>query len=394
MRASPGYGSARLRLWYEGVRDRLRGEHARANARWGYLRPPPGRGKLVWVRTGADAGSVRLGAELLGAIRQHRLDLRLILSFEEAHPQIIAPRLEGMPKVAVGYGPADAPAAVRRALERLAPVGLIYAGAPARPNLLRAANRAGLRLVAYNAPWSGERGIEASYPRAEAEALAWREAQGARYVAPPANALALLSLAQVEPTLRSLAAGGRELTLHWVHGLPSGQAVTFLRAWRDSPLGRAGALLVSSESGAEAGAYDAAAKGEGMAVLRLSDWARTPVAPGSVLLIDEEHWLPAVAASCEAAHVCTAGGALRWQVLASGAALTVSPELHHEAAEFAGLPLPVAARPMDVIAHWSAFAGAPIEARHIGDACRRRFWEERRRAGDMLQELLQRVFDW
>jgi hypothetical protein len=390
-RLREGYGTARLPLWYFGLRDRLRGEHARANARWGYLHPPPGRGRVLWIKSGSDARSVRLGAELLAAIRERRRDLRLVLSFERAYPEHIAPRLEGIKKVAVGYGPCDAPAAVRRSLARLDPFALLYVGAAPGANLLDQAQSRGLHVVAYDAPLSAECGIEASYPASEADARAWGAGAGARYVAPAADALTLLTTAQVDPVLCGLAGGPRELRSWWLHGLETDAAVRVVACWVASPLARAGLLFVSAERPVLD--LEPALHGRGIATLRIGRWQRGPVDAGTVLLVDDERWLPAVAAASAAIHLGDAGREVLWQALAGGAPTSLASTWAAPAPPAASA-LPRAASAQEVIDGWSRLLENPLDARRGGDACRRAFWAERRRARAVLEELLQRVFDW
>ena len=50
--------------------------------------------------------------------------------------------------------------------------------------------------------------------------------------------------------------------------------------------------------------------------------------------------------------------------------------------------------PAQILGHWQALRGDVMAARQRGDATRRIFWQERRRAGERLPEFLQRVFDW
>ncbi|MHB1241689.1 MAG: glycosyltransferase N-terminal domain-containing protein, partial [Gammaproteobacteria bacterium] len=164
-RPSDGYGSRGWRLWWQGLRDRAHGRHARANARWGHLRPPTGRGRVVWLRAGAAASSVRLAAELLGAIRDRRHDVRLILTFEEEHPALLRRYLPGVERMGFGYGPCDAPRAVRRALARLDPLGLILVDCAPAARLMRAAAERGVHVVAYHTPAATDAPVEAAYPK-------------------------------------------------------------------------------------------------------------------------------------------------------------------------------------------------------------------------------------
>ena len=44
--------------------------------------------------------------------------------------------------------------------------------------------------------------------------------------------------------------------------------------------------------------------------------------------------------------------------------------------------------------HWQEYRDNPILARNRGDDARRFFWQERRLAAEVNEELLQRVFEW
>jgi len=377
---SAAYGGRLLPLLAHGLRDRLQGAHGRANARWGHLRPPPGRGRVLWLKAGADEESVRLGAELLAAIRHKRLDLRLVLTFETDYPPLVDRALARLEKVGAGYGPCDAPRAVRRALDRLAPLAIIWTGTAADTNLLAAARAQGCRALVVDAPAGTAQGVEAAYPATPAQARTWAGAR-AGYVAPVADLRTLLTQAQAEPTLRSLMGGGG-LRLWWCHGGESGFQSAFIERWCQSPLATDGVLLVSPTPGA--------------ADLTISAWDRRALGAGTVVAVDEPRWYPAVAVAARAQYLAGASAPVLWQSLAAGTPAGVSPALAEALEDRMAAPpeLAVAADPDAVMAWWSTVAADDAGARRLGDACRRRFWDERRRAGQVRDELLQRVFDW
>lgn len=72
--------------------------------------------------------------------------------------------------------------------------------------------------------------------------------------------------------------------------------------------------------------------------------------------------------------------------------MTISGGVREQRAQ-AAVP-PVEDLPQGIIARWQQYRHDPIEARRQGDECRKLFWKERRRAAEVLQEFLQRVFDW
>ncbi len=362
------------------LRDRRHGERARANARRGYLLPPRGEGKLIWFKAGAAPESVLLACELLGALRERRIDVRLALTFEHDYADIIEPRVRGLRKIGLGYGPGDRPAAVRRVMQRLSPFGLILVDTQPHPHLLRAAAQAGTRLVAFNTP-PGEVEVEAAYPSDDLQAQAWRDASMARHIADPADPLALFVEAQADTTLRSLAAAGQDaLKLWWWHG-PGASLEAFVGRWRASPLAADGVLFVSSDdSPAWAGAD-----------LNISRWQRGPLPAGQVVAVDDPRWVAAIASAIDAGHLETATRRTAWQALAGNSAISFGA-LRPVAVADVGLPMLTDAEA--VLHEWQVLHADPVEARRRGDAGRRRFWEERRRAQKVMDEFLQRAFDW
>lgn len=375
-----GYGGAWWPAMRAHLRDRRRGETARANARRGYLLPPRGEGKLIWFKAGASRESVLLACELLGALREKRLDVRLALTFEQDYADIIEPRVRGLRKIGLGYGPGDRHAAVGRVIQRLAPFGLILVDTEPRPNLLRAAARIGTHLVAFNsAPGAGE--VEAAYPCDPGQAQAWRDAGTAGYVAEPADPLALFVEAQADTTLRSLAAAGqRDLKLWWWHG-PAAAAGDFVRRWRSSPLAADGLLFVSGD---EAGA-------SAVADVSISRWDRSPLPAGRVVALDDLRWTAAVASAIDAGHLEAAARRTVWQALAGNSAISFGLGRAVAVADDEAVTLDGADA---VLREWQTLRSDPVEARRRGDAGRRRFWEERRRAQKVMDEFLQRAFDW
>ncbi len=371
------YGSR----WWPALRadwhDWREKDHARLNARHGYLLPPKGEGKVVWIKAGASRKSVLLACELLGALREKRLDIRLALTFEQDYRDIIEPRLRGLRKVGLGYGPNDRPKTVARVLGRLQPFGLILVDTLAHPNLPRAAAASGTHVIAFNtAP--GEFDVEAAYPESASAAEAWQQSGRASHLAAAADPLSLFVEAQADTTLRSLLAAGKEaLRVWWWQGPASAQS-DFIRQWRSSTLAGEGVLFVSGEGPFEV-----------QADLAISDWDRRPLSPGAVIALDDPRWTAAVASAMDAGHLAAAGRRDTWQALAGSSPLSVAP-----GHPLAGEALPVLAGPEEVLKAWHSLRSAPDETRRRGDAAHRRFWQERRRAQQVIDEFLQRVFDW
>ncbi|MHB8455127.1 MAG: glycosyltransferase N-terminal domain-containing protein [Acidiferrobacterales bacterium] len=385
------YGSDSLSLLWHGMRDRLRGEHARANARWGHLRPPEGLGRLVWVEAGGEEGSVQLALGALRALRESRLDIRLVLTFEHEYPQILERGLAGLASTGFGYGPCDAPRAVRRTLRSFEPLGVIMARRAPAPNLCAALASAGTHCIALHTPAPACGRFEAAYPADAAQQSGWQQSGLADYIAPQADLATLLIEAQVDPNFRQVLCGSSAQVIWWILGADTNEVRALDAWWTASGLKARGILLVSP-----AGPETISPR----TWLPISSWQRAPLASGSVMFVDESRWLPAIAATSDAAHAFDCSAWPFWQALAGGCPLSIADralapgrigaltgaqaeKLFAQPHGFAGLE-----------EFWQAMLADPIAARSRGDALRRVFWNERRRAGEVNQELLQRVFKW
>jgi hypothetical protein len=380
---NPGYGSGALALRWANLGDRLHGRHGRANARLGYLRKPlGGEGKVLWIKAGHTPRSVRLAAELLGAIRGHRLDLRIALTFEEDYPELLERRLAGMQRIGLGYGPADRDACTRRTLNRLEPLGVICVDGPGHRAVARAAAQRGLHLLAYGCePLSVA--VEAAYPHTAEQAAAWAETGSSDNLAPAADPLSLLAEAQADVTLKTLATGGRELEIYaW---MDTGEGLrAAAEAWRASALAEQGLLFLLPIEAASATVPGA---------LAVSAWRRTPLEPGGLVLVDDSRWRAAVGSAAQALHVAVPERAALWESMAGGPALTASPSALAAVPWLSELARG-GERTEEVFSAWSGWREDGLGARRAGDGVRNRVWAERRAARGVLDELLQRVFEW
>ncbi len=360
------FGSNRLGLWLADRRDRKAGLMHRVAARWGWLKPMGERGKVVWIVAGAERDSVRLAVELLRAIRARRLDIRLVLTYEHEYPELLT-LLDDCDKTGWGYAPCDHPQATARVLQRFAPFGVVLVGTQPRPNLLAAlAGRP--RLLAVNVPGQADFACERVYASNETAAALANQA-------PVADMRAILAEAQVDPNFKSLVNGNTERHLWWLHGADPGDADALAQAlFRLAPQD---ILFVSGER-------------PQTAVISISGWNREPPAGGSVMWVDDNKWLPAIAAAVTAAHLARFDAAVLWQAMAGGAALSRA----------SGMRLPKAAlaeavpKAADIAALWHGYRDAPIAVRKQGDTARRLFWQERRLAESVSRELVERVFEW
>ncbi len=395
MSASPdrAYGSNVWAVWRRDLADRWHGERARANGRWGLLQPPAGTGKVIWVKAGASAESVLLAAEITRAIREKRLDVRLALTFERNHPSTWESRLRGLKKIGVGFGPCDLPRVVRRVLRRFAPLGVVSVDTPVAPHLSAAlaSQRIHHAVVAADPP-AAPLPIESAYPASKTQSQAWQSQAHVDAVSDGADLLTLLAEAQVDPNFKT-AIGAAERGVWWMHGVDSGEAETLASAWRNSEVGARDLLFVSTLDPARSPMLASIFARHG-AALSLSAWTRAPMAPGTVVLVDEARWLPAVAVSSSAIHLMRSGRLAFWQALTGGCPVSLG---QREPLVYLNEPAPELLVTSDiarVLREWQAHASAPMAARKQGDTLRRLFWQERRRAAGVADAFLQRVYDW
>lgn len=382
-------------LWRDDVRDRWAGESARANARWGFLTPPVGPGKLIWVEAGGSRESVLLGVEAVRAVRERRLDVRLALTFQREHRDLLA-RLRALKRIGLGYGPANRPRIARRVVKRFAPLGVVIAGHCPPSALLHALENSPVHQLALNAPASRTGRLEAAYPANRGQRRDWEQAGTAQAIAAPADFLTLLVEAQVDPNFKSTVAGGAQVDLWWLQGLTAAGAEGFVSLWRQSPLAARGVLFVSVPSGEDLAAVSAALSRAGP-LLSLGTWTRTPIAPGTCVIVDDPRWLPAVAAAASGIHLVAPTRGEWWQALASGAPVSVARRAQADELLNAAADEPAYAEAEDwaaVMLLWRAWRDDRPRARLRGDAARRVFWAERRRAAAATEDFLQRVFAW
>ncbi len=345
------FGSHWLGLWLADRADRRQGRQGRLAARRGFLKPMGEQGKVVWILAGSQPDDIRLAVELLRAVREKRLDIRLVLTFEEDIPELLAP-LDECDKTGWGYAPCDRPSALRRAFERLSPYGFIVATSHLRPNLRQMlANQPRVIHLDQHAANNGTTAAEQQ----------------------TADLQTLLVQAQVDPNFRSLVNQGRQRHLWWIHDTELHPELWhhWLARYPEDVLFVSGAQPESR-------------------CLPISQWNRHAMADGEIVWLDEPKWLPAVAASVTASHFSSPARFELWQALAGNTALSI-------AASTAKLPAVMANwawqtdNPQML---WEEWRLNPIRARQAGDQARRLFWQERRQAESVLQSLLEQVFEW
>ncbi|NOT17254.1 MAG: hypothetical protein HOP20_04195 [Sulfuriferula sp.] len=352
-------GSNRIGLWLADRNDRKRNNIARIAARWGWLKPMGERGKVVWVMAGASTDSVRLAVELVRAIREKRLDIRLVLTFEHDDPSLLT-ALDDCDKTGWGLSPCDHPRALARAMERLSPYGIIVVGAQPRPNLSALLNQQA-RVLTVNPPQTVTYQCERIY-----------NGTGKGETAPVADMLARLAHAQIDPNFKSLVNHGVERHLWWLHGDTQHHLSAQFKQQASNDV-----LFVSGTQPA-------------IAHLAISSWDRSPIAGGTVVWIDDAKWLPAISAAVTATHLVSIDNSVLWQAMAGGAAISCA---QHDLLPKAELNEAITAI-ADPSQLWQDYRDNPILARQRGDSARRLFWQERRLAESVSAELVERVFEW
>ncbi len=380
------YGSSYWRGRWASWQDARAGRHDRANARWGWLKVPGERGPVLWMQGFSRPGDLHLGVDLARAISDRRLDLRMVLTFEEEFPGIFPAAANGIARLGYGFGPCAHHRALEKAVERLQPFRYLALGQPAAQPLQRLLGQRRIPAVAMGCgPGPGAiAGIwEAVYPRGLRQYAGWEKMELGERLLPPVDFQTLVTIAQVEPNFRNLVMGSHGDSIFWVAGLGPADWMPWLSAWQQWKGGRRSLLFLEGTGAPEA-------------LPRLSDWDRQMLSPGSMVSVDEPRWRPALSASADAIHLHGGEVSLLWQVFAGGHPLSTEPglvwDLPMEIRAEEGIP--ALSGPETIIQWWESVRKDPIAGRQQGDQYRRLFWQARREAGQRLPEFLQRVFDW
>lgn len=357
----------------------MQGNKQRANARLGLVSPPAGKSKLIWIRAGASRDSVLLAAGLMAAIRHKRLDVRLVLTYEEEYRDIIVEQLSGLEKIGFGYACANTVATESRMLKRLNPFAIIFAGNPANESIVRALEK---QPVAHllNFQTNDVEGLqsEVSYSNTASKPGDERSFE----------AMTLLMQSQVDTQLGALLKGSKDRHLFLLSGVADVQVLTtILNTWKKSILSESSILCINAVDNAEA--ITLVVQQQGLSVKCFSQWDRQTAAEKEVFIIDEWRWFAATAASALAIHLFKPDQTTFWQSLASATALSLD-EKTHSPVEL-NLPHKNAA---ELISYWESLSQNTFQCRKLGDENRRLFWEYRRDAQEKMDELLQKVFDW
>ncbi len=361
--------------WFAGLRadlkDRVHGDYGRANARLGFLRPPAGTGRVLWIKTDGDRAHARLAVETARAVRERRQDVRLVVTFEDEYREGWA-QLAKLMRTGYGFGPADRVAATERVLGRLAPAGVIAVGQALRPELASALTRKKLPCcLLHGQPPQGAIHCH-GFPNTLSEQQAWKGR-------PQSDAafFSLMAEAQVEPSFSGVA-GAHARALWWLTDPDPGEVDARVRSWRRSKLAASDILFVGTR---------------GPDAIALSAWdrERQPLPRGAVVWVDDERFWPALAASCHGLHLSRPPEPLLWAALAGGRVVTA--ERPGDLDLLRAAPIPELGE-RELWAYWQKLVAEPAVGRVAADALRRYFWEERRRAAAVTETLLQMVYDW
>ena len=134
------------RLWWRGRREPLYRSHWVERLGGVQSAPAPGR---LWLHA-VSLGETRAAAALIQALRRQRPDLRLLLTHGTATGREAGAALLG-PGDAQAWLPYDTPGAVRRFLRHHRPALGVVMETEIWPNLLQAAQQAGVPMVLANA---------------------------------------------------------------------------------------------------------------------------------------------------------------------------------------------------------------------------------------------------
>lgn len=370
-----------LSIIRQDIRDRLSGEKARANARWGWVSPPPGNSKLIWLRAGASRDSVLLAAGLLAAIRQKRLDARLVLTYEQEYPDILAQFLAGVNKMGFGYACANHVKTESTMLARLQPFAIIFCGAAANSGIARALEKRTVpHLIDFQTSNSLGLPVELGIPRC-------RDVDSDQCY----EAMTLLMQAQVDKQFSVTLNGQTERNLFLLNLAIETDIEPFLKQWLDSSLAESARLCLNplDYSPRAITKLQKSVNRAGLQSMLLSEWDRTPIGDKMICILDEWRWYAATASSSLAIHLEQADDAQFWQSMASASLITGS--------DVTALPINLALPRVslsELPKFWVESSQNPFQCRKTGDENRRVFWDYRRQAQQAVDDLLQKVFDW
>jgi hypothetical protein len=369
-----------LFLWF-------RGRRAEAVAHWGLVLPPPDQRKIFWLYTGATAEEVTLAVEILGAIRQKRLDLRLIFTFARDYPELFSQKLSHFQKLALGFSPHDHPWALQNFYQRMTPFAWLAVGRPPYRHWPKALKNVPAGIFVGDiaqlqaADWPK---LQRIYPQSAYDTKTLREEQQQK-IAAVADLRALLAETEIDAKLKALLLPPfQEQAEAQVWLLAGGSLnVEGWQAWQASPLANSGFLAV------EKLAFDLAKNLSEKNIVALSTWQRQALPVGSVLWLDETRWLPGIIGAASGIYFQELPKVI-WPYLAGSAAISVVEELK---AAWTWPALTQKSWP-ETLRYWENLRENPLTQRQQADLARKQLWQARRAAQAQLQDLLTVVFEW
>jgi len=386
-----------FQLLLDDIKDRLKGNTAKANARLGLVNAPQGRGKLIWLLAGASRDSVVMGAALLAAIREKRKDVRLVLTYQVEYPDVLVQHFNGLSKIGFGYGVGNSQFAARQMIKRLSPLAVILVGEQPHKALLKVLlAHDDIHKVAFQfTPDAADKSIvfEACYPNVLDTGSVPKSL--ASHVSPPFSVLTRLVQSQIDKQLGAMLCGDVFQSLFHVHNLLVGDVDQTLRDWQNSVLSESCLIAFSFEQLDRVNMHVLvnAVEKAGYSPLLLSQWKQQPLLKKQIVIADEAKWYAALCAASVATHLIRYSQENYWQAMSSGAVISMSKQPDTMALNKSDMPTQISTVNA-MFRYWLDVRNDPLQQRSISDGIRKMFWRERRRAQAQVDELLQRVYDW
>jgi len=361
------------------IKDRLKGNKSRANARLGLVNPPEGKSKLIWIRAGQSRDSVLLAAGLMAAIRHKRLDVRLVLTYEKEYQDVIIEQLSGLEKIGFGYACADTVSTELRMLKRLDPFAIIFAGKSASDGVIQALQKQPVKhILNFQSDAIKSLSVEASYPNIS----------NIKQTENTFEAMTLLMQSQVDVQLGALLKGSETRELFLISSPVNRSKLDMvLENWKQSDLSNRAILCIYAGDAPDT-VSEILDKKE-LKKKYFSQWDRETAANNEIFVIDEWRWFAATAASATAIHLLDYNQLTFWQSLASATVLSLDDGIKPTL----GLDLPHHGEEK-LVSYWESLSDNAFLCRKLGDENRRQFWSQRRLAQEQIDKLLQRVYDW
>ncbi|MDH5378856.1 MAG: hypothetical protein OEX00_11065, partial [Gammaproteobacteria bacterium] len=214
-----------------------------------------------------------------------------------------------------------------------------------------------------------------------------------KYQQEASDLFSLLVNPQVEPSLKPALGANSEQRIFFFGKLAPTAVQSLLSLWQDSRSWRKDYLCVSTDEsfGQGSATFKSVISCSGLPYQYLSTWNRSPLPPETLLIADQPRWVSALASAADQTVISGKNPLEFWQVLAAGGTLrlTSTGEKWSKLLKNMG----------NYSFSWESWLAqnsnhiSPMD-RKTQDAQRQVFWQYRRAAQAVLDELLQRVFDW